>query len=288
MAHLVNFLGTDNIEGIMAAQKYYGAGVCGYSVMATEHSTTTIYGRDGETNAFNRFLSEAPGDSILSVVIDSYDTFGAIKILGTTFKNRILERPGKLVVRPDSGDPVQMSVKVVEAMDQYFGSTVNAKGFKVLNPKVGVIYGDGIDIASIDEILKALEFKQYAASNIIFGSGGALIQKVNRDTQKFAIKCSAAKVGGEWIDVFKDPITDTGKMSKRGKLALVSQSDEETRKFHFKTVTEEALEDWNVEGYDIVRRQGPSGFNFLETVFEDGEIKRIQTWDEIKESAKSS
>lgn len=268
-AHLVHSLGTDTIEGILAARDYYGAGVCGYSVMASEHSTTTIYGKEHEVDAYKTFLTNCPKDAILSLVIDSYDTEKAVKdLLGYKLKHLIKERTGKTVFRPDSGDPVEMSLKVVSMLWDIFGGTTTAKGYKLLDPKVGVIYGDGVNYDSIIRILQNLKDYGFAANNVIFGSGGALLQASTRDTQKFAVKCCAAKVDGRWINVHKDPVTDTGKRSKMGRLALVKYDGKD-----YATVPENlALE----------------RDNLLEVVFENGTLIREQTFDEIRKIANQS
>lgn len=198
MAHLVNFMGTDTIEGIQAANKYYNSGVCGFSVFATEHSTTTIWGEENECAAYEHFINNAPDDAIISIVIDSYDTANAVKnLLGGTLKEKILSRSGKTVFRPDSGCPINMSVMVTEALWEIFGGTErisNGRLYKVLNPKVGVIYGDGINYDSIGEILRALDVRHFPIDGIVFGCGGALGQQVHRDTQKFACKATMAYI----------------------------------------------------------------------------------------------
>lgn len=221
-AHLVCFSGTDTLAGIDLAKKHYNAKISpGHSVMASEHSTTTIYGRDGELEAFGHFLDACP-TGIISIVVDSYNTYRAVgELLGTKLKDRILARDGKVVIRPDSGVPEHMSVACLNLLDQSFGHTVNDAGFKVLNPKVGVIYGDGINYNSIGDILACTTGAGYCTDNIVFGMGGGLLQQVNRDTQQFAIKCSAAMVDGEWRDVFKDPADGKAKSSKKGRLKLV-------------------------------------------------------------------
>ena len=159
----------------------------------------------------------APGKSF-AVVCDSYDIFEAIKNIGTELKPLIEEKGGTFVVRPDSGDPVVVVTKVIQLLDHYFGSTINEKGFKVLNPHVRVIQGDGVNEKSIDQILTALKTAQFSGDNISFGMGGALLQAINRDTCKWAMKCSAIEIDGIWRDVFKSPITDQGKTSKKGRL----------------------------------------------------------------------
>lgn len=267
-AHLVHSLGTDTIEGVLYARDHYNAGICGYSVMASEHSTTTIYGKDHEADAYERFLTECPNEAVLSMVDDSYDSENAVKnLLGYKLKHLIMARKGKTVFRPDSGNPVEMSLKHVSWLYDIFGGTVNQKGFKVLNPQVGVIYGDGINYDSIIRILQNLKDHGFAASNIIFGSGGALLQASTRDTQKFAIKCCAAKVDGQWINVYKDPVTDSGKRSKMGRLALVR---------------------YDGKGYTTVPENlALEQDNLLEVVFENGVLLREQTFDEIRKIAAS-
>jgi nicotinamide phosphoribosyltransferase len=258
-AHLVNFLGTDTLRGIVTAMKYYNQPtVCGHSVMATEHSTTTIYGKENELEAYTRFLDECP-TGILSVVSDSYNIYNAIEMFGTTLKERILNRDSKFVVRPDSGDPIKMSVEVLELLWKYFGGTVNNKGFRVLNPKVGMIYGDGINLHSIEQILEAVTDHEFSTDNIVFGCGGALLQQVNRDTCKFAFKCCAAKRGNEWVEVYKDPITDPDKVSKKGKLKLVRDGNT------VKTVGINEL-----------------GEDLLQTVFENGILLKDYTFEEVR------
>lgn len=265
-AHLVNFQGTDTIKGIVYAMKYYNQKeVCGFSVAAAEHSTVTSYGKENEAYAYSCFIEAFP-NGILSVVSDSYDIYNAVEnIYGKQLKEKILAREGKFVVRPDSGDPTEVSLKVIEGLWKAFGGTVNDKGYKVLNPKVGVIYGDGINYESIDKILKAITDAGYSIDNIVFGMGGALLQQVNRDTNKFALKCSAARVGGQWIDVFKDPITDHGKVSKKGILELYYDDEE---KVYF---TDNPS---NVHNYAQIPQ--------LETVFENGKIVKEFTFDEVK------
>lgn len=268
-AHLLSFRGTDTLHGITYAQRYYDAEDCGNSVMATEHSTTTIYGREHELKAYEVFIDACP-EGILSVVSDSYDLFRAIEWFGTKLKDKILSRGqktgfAKFVVRPDSGNPVEMSLKSVQMLDKYFGSTVNSKGYKVLNPKVGVIYGDGINYDKIEEILETLKENGYSIDNIVFGMGGGLLQQLNRDTQKFAFKCSAALRGDEWTDVYKDPITDHGKHSKKGRLKLVN------------------LHTGFNDDYRTVREEEyPNQDDILETVFHNGKIIKEYTFERVQ------
>jgi nicotinamide phosphoribosyltransferase len=221
MAHLVNFLGTDTVSGVLAARAFYGEPMAGYSIPAAEHSTITSWGRDHEVDAYRNMLTRfaRPG-SLVAVVADSYDIYHAIREhWGKTLRDEVVASGATVVVRPDSGDPVDVVHRCVTLLDDAFGSTVNAKGFRVLN-HVRVIQGDGVNPESIRAILERLTVAGYAADNLAFGMGGALLQKLTRDTQKFALKCSAARIDGAWRDVWKDPVTDQGKLSKRGRMTL--------------------------------------------------------------------
>jgi nicotinamide phosphoribosyltransferase len=265
MAHLTNFRGTDTVNAVRWAKKYYGAsGFIGASVKASEHSTTTIYGKEGEALAIQKFIEDAPDAAIVSVVADSYNTYHFCRhIIGVLLKDIILKRKGKVVVRPDSGDPIVMSHAVVDMLWEKFGGTTNAKGYRILDPHVGVIYGDGINPVSIDKILENLVKHGYSTDNIVFGMGGKLLQDVNRDTQKWATKCSWAQIGEHAVDVFKDPVTDTGKRSKKGRLKTIRLDDG--------TIT-------------TVPESHP-GVDLMETVFENGNLVREWTWNEVLKNA---
>jgi nicotinamide phosphoribosyltransferase len=259
-AHLVNFLGTDTIAGIEYAMQYYNAGVCGYSVHATEHSIQTALGKDGEDQVFQNLLNECP-TGILSVVIDSYDYMKFIEMAGTKFKDQILKRDGKIVFRPDSGDPVSVSSDVINALGKYFGYTTNSKGFKVLNPKVGMIYGDGLDYQKIRSILFQFNMEDWSTENILFGLGGGLLQLVSRDTQFCAFKSSAQYRDGIWYTIQKEP-RESSKKSKGGRLSLLHENGV------WSTVPETSVGDC------------------LVTVFENGTLVKEYTFDQVRENAK--
>jgi nicotinamide phosphoribosyltransferase len=220
-AHLVNFMGTDTISGLLFAREYYGASMAGFSIPAMEHSTVTSWGRDGEVDAYRNMLNQfAKPGAILAVVSDSYDIFNAAsKLWGEELREQVVQSGATVVIRPDSGDPVDVNRKLVEILGEKFGYTVNSKGFKVLN-NVRLIQGDGINELTVRSILGAFMANGWSADNIAFGMGGALLQIVDRDTQKFAMKASSACVNGEWRDVVKDPVTDSGKKSKAGRVTL--------------------------------------------------------------------
>jgi nicotinamide phosphoribosyltransferase len=264
-AHLVNFMGTDTVEALLFARRFYGADMAGFSVPAMEHSTVTSWGREREVDSYRNMVKQngRPG-GIVSAVSDSYDIFEACKLWGTELKQDVLDSGATLVVRPDSGDPADIVTKCIRILDKYFGHTVNNKGYKVLN-NVRVLQGDGINHASIRSILYTITLAGYSADNVTFGQGGALLQIVNRDDQKFAMKCSAAYINGEWVDVFKDPITDKGKRSKKGQMVLIETDN------GFKTVTTEDAE------YDLVKDQ-----DVLEVVYSMGNLIREMTFDEVR------
>jgi nicotinamide phosphoribosyltransferase len=224
-AHLVNFLGTDTLQGIVVARDYYGEPMAGFSIPAAEHSTITAWGREHEVDAMRNMLEQFP-EGLVAVVSDSFNIFEACANLwGEQLKPMVLHRNGTVVIRPDSGDPPTVLAaghpSVFGILSEKFGYAVNAKGYKVLNPHVRVIQGDAIDFEMLDRILYAMKSAGYSADNIAFGSGGGLLQKLNRDTLRFAFKCAAVTVDGVDRPVYKSPVTDKEKLSKSGRMKLV-------------------------------------------------------------------
>jgi nicotinamide phosphoribosyltransferase len=252
MSHLVNFLGTDTVSGILAAMEYYDADVCGFSIPAMEHSTVTSWGRPNEAAAYRNMLRHygKPG-AFVAFVSDSYDIFNACdKIWGEELKQEVIDSGAVVIVRPDSGDPVQVVNDCLRILDKHFGHTVNAKGYKVLN-HVRIIQGDGIDHAMIRAILTVMDMNGYSSDNVAFGQGGALLQMVNRDTLEFAMKCSAAMIAGQWVDVYKDPITSSMKKSKKGRLMLtvdLNTGEYVTRPLEFREGLEDLLKSRWING----------------------------------------
>lgn len=223
MAHLVNFMGSDTISGIRAANFYYDSQMSAFSVPASEHTVQTSFGSSAENQIeYLRTMIQKFGKpgAIVSIVIDGYDTFREAETLCTTLKDEIIKSGAKIVFRPDSGDPMDIVPRLLKLQESTFGVTLNSKGFKKVN-NVGIIQGDGVDALLIENLLMKITNMHFAADNIVFGSGGALLQKVNRDTFKFAQKASAIKKNDEWIGISKDPITDPGKASKKGRLTLL-------------------------------------------------------------------
>jgi nicotinamide phosphoribosyltransferase len=272
-AHLVSFMGSDTVLGVVAANQFYNEPMAAFSVPAAEHSTITSWGREGETDAYRNMLRQFGKEgAIVSVVSDSYDLFAALDLWGTQLKQAVIDSGATLVIRPDSGDPLTIVLQTLRALDASFGSTLNSKGYRVLN-HVRVIQGDGVNEQSIEAILAAIDEAGYAADNLVFGMGGALLQQVNRDTQRFAMKCSAVRVGATWQGVCKDPVTDAGKRSKKGRLTLLRNS----RTGEYRTVELPlAWDDHRVEGeWDEA----------LSTVFESGKLQVDDTFAAIRSRA---
>ncbi|MDJ0910072.1 MAG: nicotinate phosphoribosyltransferase [Woeseiaceae bacterium] len=262
-AHLLNFLGTDTINGITALRRYYGAEMPGFSIPAAEHSTITCWGRDREVDAYRNMLDQFAGDGrIVAVVSDSYDLFAAIeKLWGGELRERVISNGGTVVIRPDSGNPADIVCESIRRLMDRFGYRENSKGFLVLPDFVRVIQGDGISPAEIRQILAVMKMHRLSADNVAFGMGGELLQNVNRDTMMFAMKASAIRIDGQWTDVFKEPATDSGKNSKRGRLALVK----------------------NGSGYETVQEAELEGReNALRPVFRNGEILVDEDFDTIR------
>ena len=267
MGHLVNFLGTDTVIAMDAAMEYYNASLEGlaYSVPASEHSVMTPLGPGGEAKVIGDIIKRFP-KGILALVIDSFGYKNCLaNIIGGQFREAVLARDGVLVCRPDSGNPEEVTLECLNILGEKFGFTTNTKGYRVLNPKVRVLWGDGIDLHDVKNILGAMMVYGWSADNIVFGMGGGLLQKVNRDTQRFAFKSSAQKRGGVWYDVYKNP-TDVSKVSKRGRLALVRTDDG-----GWATIKEELLTS--------------SEMNKLVTVFETGKLVNPITFTEIRKNA---
>lgn len=269
-AHLVNFMGSDTITGVLYAREYYGAGIAGFSIPAMEHSTVTSWGRDREVEAYRNMLKQygKPGQPV-AFVSDSYDIFNAAsKLWGEELKDEVIASGAVVVIRPDSGDPETVCAKLVEILGQKFGYTTNDKGYKVLN-NVRLIQGDGVNERTIRNILGRFQAFGWSADNIAFGMGGALLQQIDRDTQKFAMKCSAAEINGEWVDVQKDPITDQGKKSKAGRVTLWTNSGGE---FASGVKPPSGWTDKGVGGWTEA----------MQTVFRDGKLIREYDFAEVR------
>ena len=266
-AHLVNFMGSDTVVGVLAANRYYKSKMSAFSIPAAEHSTITAWTREGELAAYRNMIKQyAKPGALVACVSDSYDLFRAIdEFWGGELKQEVIDSGATIIVRPDSGHPATIVRECLDHLAAKFGYTINSKGFKVLK-NVKVIQGDGINENSIAEILTVAVTYGYSATNIAFGMGGALLQQHNRDTQKFAMKCSHVIVDSVSTPVFKDPVTDHGKVSKSGRLDLIKVGDE------YSTVT---------LGPDKLADERSA----MHTVFENGESMNETTLDDVRARA---
>lgn len=272
-AHLLSFKGSDSIMGSILAQRYYHTDkVMGQSIPATEHSVCTLLGEEGELEVFRHILKTFPTGTV-ACVSDSFDIFKACsEYWGTELKELVLSRDGVLVIRPDSGDPVLTLLRVFDILMNKFGYTFNEKGYKVLPPQVRVIQGDSINVNTIRSIYGALKVNGISAENLVLGMGGALLQKVDRDTQKFAFKCSYAEVNGAPVDVQKHPV----EMDAHGK---ITQSFKTSKAGQLKLILTE-------EGYKTVRKETlPEYEDQLVTVFENGAVLNEVRFEEVRERA---
>jgi nicotinamide phosphoribosyltransferase len=265
MAHLTSFMGTDTVIGLEGAFDYYGEDMAGYSIPATEHSVATALGEAGEARQLDRFFKTFKNSSVpaIAFVIDSYNAFRFVKeYVGQNLKHEIEQLTDKVfVVRPDSGTPHVIVRQMVEALDASFGHVVNDKGYKVLN-HVRVIQGDGINVEEVRRILDALAERHYSADNVAFGMGGQLLQAMDRDTQRFAIKASCIGINGTFHDVMKNPTTDSGKRSKPGRLKLIE-----------------------VEGVLNTVQVTEIGHDIMQTVWENGKLLIDPSFSEIRARA---
>ncbi|KAA1243485.1 nicotinate phosphoribosyltransferase [Aquimarina sp. RZ0] len=241
MGHALSFSGSDTLPVAKALESYYNADVIRElvigSVNATEHSVMCAGSKDDEIGTFRRLLQTYP-EGILSVVSDTWDLWKVLTEYLPKLKNEILARDGKLVIRPDSGDPVDIicgcthknpvvTKGVIELLWDEFGGTTNDQGYKVLNPKIGAIYGDSITIDRATQICEGLKEKGFASTNVVLGIGSFTYQYNTRDTFGFAMKATYVEVQGKGREIFKDPITDDGtKKSAKGLVQLFEENGE--------------------------------------------------------------
>lgn len=222
LAHLTQFNGTDIFNSLNFSQQFYNGIYTGFSIPASEHSTVTSWGKDNEFQMIENYLEEYKKSPMIACVLDSYDIYKATNFVTSNIMKEKIESKDYpiFVIRPDSGDPLEVIDGILHVIEknsvQY---SINNKGYKVFN-KYRIIWGDGINMQQIDNILKKFCCEEYklSAENFAFGSGSDLMQNVNRDTCGFAFKCSAIKINNKWHDVYKDPITGSGKKSIAGRI----------------------------------------------------------------------
>ncbi|KAF7658180.1 hypothetical protein LDENG_00016200 [Lucifuga dentata] len=233
--------------------------------------TITAWGKDHEKDAFEHIIKQFPNVPV-SIVSDSYDIYNACeKIWGEDLRGLIESRSADapLVVRPDSGNPLDTVLKVLEILGMKFTPKENSKGYKVLPPYIRVIQGDGVDINTLQEIVEGMKEHRWSIENIAFGSGGALLQKLTRDLLNCSFKCSYVVTNGLGVNVFKDPVADPNKRSKKGRLSL-----HRTQSGDFVTL-EEGKGEMEEGGADL-----------LHTVFQNGKIVKTYTFDDVRDNAK--
>lgn len=264
LGFLTSFKGSDNMSALIHAKTLYGTDEKYSSISASEHSTITSWGRENEIEAYRNMIKQFGDTPIFACVSDSYDIDVAVRDMWCgELKDEVLKMNAKLVVRPDSGNPIVNIKKILHYLDNAFGSKLNEKGYKVLN-KVGIINGDQVSLESLPLMLKAVEEEGFATCNVAYGIGGAMIQQCDRDTLKYAIKCSAILTENDtWQDVYKDP-KGSFKKSKKGLLGLyIEEGKMVTKATDYETMNSEA--------------------NLLKPVFENGKILRMFTLDEIRD-----
>jgi nicotinamide phosphoribosyltransferase len=281
-AHLLSFAGTDTIPAIEFLEQYYGADsdveLVGGTVPATEHSVMCMGTKDGEIETFEYLIETVYPKGIVSIVSDTWDFWQVITEFMPRLREKIMTRDGKVVIRPDSGDPVKIIVGdpeapagspafkgAIECLWETFGGVTTAKGYRLLDPHIGLIYGDSITPARQIAILEGLKQKGFASYNVVLGIGSYTYEYVTRDTFGFAMKATYGEVNGAGRAIFKDPKTDDGsKRSARGLIAV--HKNPSTGKLEAKDQCT-----WEEEA------QGE-----LKTVFRDGKLLVHQTLAEIR------
>jgi nicotinamide phosphoribosyltransferase len=290
MGHLVAFSGTDTIPAIQFIQKYYKTkNMPGFSVAATEHSVMSAGSKESELETFDRLLDLYP-EGIVSIVSDTWDYWSVLTKILPTLKNKIMARNGKVVCRPDSGDPADIICGVNTRLDgqdlstytveqqkgsiqllwELFGGTTNEKGYKTLDPHIGLIYGDSMNYERINEICQRLESKGFSSDNVCFGIGSFSYQYQTRDVFGFAMKATNVTINGIETPIFKDPKTDNGvKKSAFGRVKVIRKNGELM------------LVDQSNELFDSVSEQD----DMLKTVWLDGGFVNEIGFDEVRRNA---
>lgn len=283
--HLVAFKGTDTLPAVLFVKKHYGPvdGLIGTSVPATEHSVMSSGGQDSELETYRHLITEVHPSGIVSIVSDTWDFWRVVTEILPALKDEILARDGRLVIRPDSspktpveiicgdpeapaGTPEQKGLAV--CLWEIFGGLINSRGFKVLDPNIGMIYGDSITLGYQKAILDGLMAKGFASTNIVLGIGSYTYQMVTRDTHGIAIKCTYVEINGVPTPIFKDPKTDrSGKRSARGWLKVIGDEKVGYAVQQFET-RPESIED-----------------GAMKMVWRDGEFARRWTFEEVRKCA---
>ncbi|MBL1209022.1 nicotinate phosphoribosyltransferase [Geminocystis sp. GBBB08] len=280
-AHLTSFCGTDTVLAIDFLENYYNANadeeIIGVSVPATEHSVMAMGMPDGELETFRRLIEDLYPQGIVSIVSDTWDFWKVITQYTLLLKEKIIARNGKLVIRPDSGDPVKIICGdssypqdtpeykgAIQCLWEIFGGTITPQGYKMLDSHIGLIYGDSITLDRAYQILHQLEIKGFASGNVVFGIGSYTYQYVTRDNFGFAVKATSGVVNGKRRDIFKNPKTDTGTKKSAKGLLRIEQENNTYILYEQQTPEQE--------------KQGA-----LETVFLDGKLIKCYSLKEIRQ-----
>ena len=278
IAHLsAGFNGTDCAQANRNIKYYYNTSKSyGMSVTASEHSVMCAWS-DSNTHddleavemmitLLEEKVASNDGTPIISIVGDTYDIYRlAREYIGGIFKQRIIElgaKGAKVVVRPDSGDPLTMCHDVIKILMEQFGYTVNKQGYKVLPPYIGVIQGDGINNDSLRHIAARLDKSRISLENIVFGMGSGLTHDAGRDEFSFSMKATALYDGKEWVDLIKRPITDLTKQSLKGHVTTYRMPDGRIYTARLEDVPHSAT-------------------ILLETIYRNGAIVKQYTFDEV-------
>lgn len=262
-AFLTSFVGTDTCAGVAYVYDNYGGAITGYSVAASEHSVMCSYQQSNELASFTRIVNETPDGSIISVVSDTWNIYNACELWNSLAE--VIQRKGlTLVVRPDSGEALEVLPRMLAILSKGFPRHRNDKGLYVFD-NLKILWGDGVDETNYLQLYGLMPKEGYGVEVLMLGSGGGLMQKVNRDTMKWAFKASAVIKNNSWVGIKKEPITDPGKKSKSGKLELIYHKKQKK----YGTV------DWSLASQ--------LGTPLLEVVYENGRLMREQTMAEIRE-----
>lgn len=275
-AFLTSFKGSDSLPAINTIEKYYSyTNFPCNSVKATEHSVATsnilyiakrdnVDTREAEKRFMIDFINKNP-KGIVSYVADSFDYWEVISGILPEIKDLILARDGKFVLRPDSGDIVETTIESVVRLWDIFGGSLNSQGYKVLNPKIGLIYGDGMTAERVSDICQGLRNKGFASTNVVLGIGAySLSGQLTRDSFGQAFKCTAVEIYGEIIPIYKKPKTDGSKSSAKGLLKIVKENDKLVLK------------------QDVLMEELDHSDNEMRLVYRDGKMRIVENFDTIK------
>ena len=283
-AHLLSFTGSDTVPAIQWLEQYYKADctkeLIAGSVSATEHATMCAGTKENELDTYRRLINEIYPKGILSIVSDTWNYWDVLTGHLRQLKSDIMKRDGKLVIRPDSGTPELVICGnpeatigspeykgSIELLWEVFGGKINEKGYKELDPHIGLIYGDSITLERCKKICEGLKAKGFASTNVVLGIGSYTYTYVTRDTFGFAIKATYCEVNGKPRNIYKSPVGDSIKKSAKGLLAVYQKTDQVKDGFFL----EEEASWYNVENCE------------LKTVFKNGKLTNEQTLSQIRQ-----